>query len=59
MRIRIALDLCTIYLFVISMLMLVIGDNFTQLFLGLEGVGLASYLLINFGLHGFKPTKQL
>ena len=35
-------------LFVFSMLMLVLGDNFLVLFLGWEGVGLCSYLLIGF-----------
>lgn len=34
--------------FVFSMLMLVLGDNLILLFLGWEGVGLASYLLIGF-----------
>jgi len=33
-------------LFVASMLLLVLGDNFVTLYLGWEGVGLASYLLI-------------
>jgi NADH-quinone oxidoreductase subunit L len=35
-------------LFVFSMCMLVLGDNFLLLFLGWEGVGLCSYLLIGF-----------
>lgn len=35
-------------LFTFCMLMLVTADNLVQLFLGWEGVGLASYLLINF-----------
>ncbi|MDN5747017.1 MAG: NADH-quinone oxidoreductase subunit L [Pseudonocardia sp.] len=35
-------------LFVAAMLILVLGDNFLMLYLGWEGVGLASYLLIGF-----------
>jgi NADH-quinone oxidoreductase subunit L len=35
-------------LFTFFMLMLVTGDNLLQMFFGWEGVGLASYLLINF-----------
>ncbi|OZM74788.1 NADH-quinone oxidoreductase subunit L [Amycolatopsis antarctica] len=35
-------------LFVASMLVLVLGDSFVTLYLGWEGVGLASYLLIGF-----------
>ncbi|MGV9182099.1 NADH-quinone oxidoreductase subunit L [Arcanobacterium canis] len=35
-------------LFVASMLMLVLGNSYLTLFLGWEGVGLASYLLISF-----------
>ncbi len=35
-------------LFVFSMLLLVMGDNFLMLFFGWEGVGLCSYLLIGF-----------
>ncbi|WP_219412852.1 NADH-quinone oxidoreductase subunit L [Pseudonocardia nigra] len=35
-------------LFVAAMLVLVLGDNFVMLYLGWEGVGLASYLLIGF-----------
>ena len=38
-------------LFVAAMLMLVLGANFLVLFLGWEGVGLASYLLIGFWQH--------
>jgi NADH-quinone oxidoreductase subunit L len=40
-------------LFVFSMLLLVMGDNFLLMFLGWEGVGLCSYLLI-----GFWYTRQ-
>ncbi|MDB4969196.1 MAG: proton-translocating NADH-quinone oxidoreductase, chain [Myxococcales bacterium] len=35
-------------LFVFSMLLLVLGDSFLTLFIGWEGVGLCSYLLIGF-----------
>jgi NADH-quinone oxidoreductase subunit L len=41
-------------LFVAAMLMLVLGSNYLGLFLGWEGVGLASYLLIGFWQH--KPS---
>ncbi|WP_109510258.1 NADH-quinone oxidoreductase subunit L [Nocardioides speluncae] len=41
-------------LFVAAMLMLVMSANYLGLFLGWEGVGLASYLLISFWQH--KPT---
>ncbi|CAK9864115.1 unnamed protein product [Sphagnum jensenii] len=39
------------------MLMLVTGDNSIQLFLGWEGVGLASYLLINFWFTRLQANK--
>ena len=35
-------------LFIFAMMNLVLGDNFVLLFLGWEGVGLCSYLLIGF-----------
>jgi NADH-quinone oxidoreductase subunit L len=38
-------------LFVASMLLLVLADNYLVLFVGWEGVGLASYLLISFWQH--------
>ena len=41
-------------LFVFSMLLLVLGSNFVILFIGWEGVGLCSYLLIGFW---FKNTE--
>jgi len=41
-------------LFLASMLLLVVADNYVLLYLGWEGVGLASYLLIGFWYH--KPT---
>ncbi len=40
-------------LFVAAMLVLVLGDSYLALFLGWEGVGLASYLLISF--WAYKP----
>ena len=39
---------CYLNLFTFSMLMLVLGDNLLVLFVGWEGVGLCSYLLIGF-----------
>ena len=39
---------CYLNLFTFSMLMLVLGDNLVVLFVGWEGVGLCSYLLIGF-----------
>jgi NADH-quinone oxidoreductase subunit L len=41
-------------LFVSAMLLLVLADNYLGLYIGWEGVGLASYLLI--GFWQFKPT---
>ena len=41
-------------LFLASMLLLVVADNYAVLYVGWEGVGLASYLLIGFWYH--KPT---
>src|SRR5262245_23567169 len=49
-------------LFTFCMLMLVIADNFMQMFFGWEGVGLCSYLLIGFWFHRpsahSAPTKS-
>jgi len=39
---------CYLNLFTFAMLMLVLGDNLLLMFLGWEGVGLCSYLLIGF-----------
>src|SRR5438552_6589689 len=39
---------CYLNLFLTMMLVLVLGDNFLVMFIGWEGVGLASYLLIGF-----------
>jgi len=44
-------------LFVAAMLMLVLADNYFGVFLGWEGVGLASYLLIGFWQH--KPSAAV
>lgn len=44
-------------LFTFFMLMLITGDNFIQLFVGWEGVGLASYLLINFWYTRIQANK--
>lgn len=45
-------------LFTFFMLILVTGDNFIQLFLGWEGVGLCSYLLINFWYTRIQANKS-
>ncbi len=45
---------CYLSLFTFAMLILVSADNFLQLFLGWEGVGLCSYLLI--GYYFSKPS---
>src|SRR5580700_10144003 len=44
-------------LFIAAMLLLVVSDNFLGLYVGWEGVGLASYLLI--GFWQFKPTAAV
>ena len=44
-------------LFTFFMLMLVTADNFIQMFFGWEGVGLASYLLINFWFTRLQASK--
>ena len=43
-------------LFLASMLLLVVADNYVLLYVGWEGVGLASYLLIGFWYH--KPSAS-
>ena len=49
--------MCYLSIFTFFMLMLVTGDNFIQLFLGWEGVGLASYLLIHFWFTRLQADK--
>ena len=49
--------MCYLSIFTFLMLMLVTGDNLIQLFLGWEGVGLASYLLINFWFTRLQAEK--
>ena len=44
-------------LFTFFMLILVTGDNFMQMFVGWEGVGFCSYLLINFWFTRLKANK--
>jgi NADH-ubiquinone oxidoreductase chain 5 len=44
--------------FTFSMLILVTSDNFLQLFLGWEAVGLSSYLLINFWFTRVQANKS-
>ena len=49
--------MCYLSLFTFFMLMLVTADNFLQMFFGWEGVGLASYLLINFWFTRLQASK--
>ena len=44
-------------LFIFSMLLLVLGDNFIVMFFGWEGVGLCSYLLIGFWYKDYKKAS--
>jgi NADH-quinone oxidoreductase subunit L len=44
-------------LFIFSMLVLILGDNLAVLFVGWEGVGLCSYLLIGFWFHEEKNAQ--
>ena len=48
---------CYLNLFVFSMLLLVMGDNFALMFFGWEGVGLCSYLLIGFWYEDIEKAK--
>ncbi len=45
-------------IFTFFMVMLVTSDNFLQIFFGWEGVGLASYLLINFWFTRLQASKS-
>ena len=45
-------------LFTFFMLILVTGDNFIQMFVGWEGVGFCSYLLINFWFTRLQANKS-
>ncbi|MCP4548285.1 MAG: NADH-quinone oxidoreductase subunit L [bacterium] len=45
-------------LFMLAMLLLVLGDNYLVLFVGWEGVGLCSYLLIGFWYDRMFTTKM-
>jgi len=47
---------CYLSLFTFAMLVLVCSNNFVQLFLGWEGVGLCSYLLVGYYYH--KPSAN-
>jgi NADH-ubiquinone oxidoreductase chain 5 len=49
--------MCYLSLFTFFMLILVTADNFVQLFVGWEGVGLCSYLLINFWFTRIQANK--
>lgn len=49
--------MCYLSIFTFFMLVLVTADNFIEMFLGWEGVGLASYLLINFWYTRLQANK--
>ncbi len=48
---------CYLNLFLFSMLLLVLGDNLLVMFVGWEGVGLCSYLLIGFWFKDMENAK--
>ena len=54
---HIARFMCYLSLFTFFMLMLVTADNLLQMFIGWEGVGLSSYLLINFWFNRIQSNK--
>jgi len=49
--------MCYLSLFTFLMIILVTADNFIQMFVGWEGVGLSSYLLINFWFSRLQANK--
>jgi proton-translocating NADH-quinone oxidoreductase chain L len=49
--------MCYLSLFTFFMLILITGNNFLQMFVGWEGVGLSSYLLINFWFTRIQANK--
>jgi NADH-ubiquinone oxidoreductase chain 5 len=49
--------MCYLSLFTFFMLILVTADNYVQMFVGWEGVGLCSYLLINFWFTRIQANK--
>ncbi|MBR08218.1 MAG: NADH-quinone oxidoreductase subunit L [Rickettsiales bacterium] len=49
--------MCYLSLFTFFMLVLITGSNFVQMFVGWEGVGLSSYLLINFWFTRIQANK--
>ena len=49
--------MCYLSLFTFFMLVLITADNFIQLFVGWEGVGLCSYLLIGFWFTRIQANK--
>jgi len=49
--------MCYLSMFTFFMLILVTADNFIQMFVGWEGVGLCSYLLINFWFTRIQANK--
>ena len=50
--------MCYLSLFTFFMLALVTADNFLQMFFGWEGVGVSSYLLINFWFTRLQANKS-